>query len=160
MMQRSPQAIAIVVDEFGGTAGLITLKDLIAQITGDNLKLDSANELPVQFIDAQTFIVQAQINLEDANDLLGLDLPLHEEYQTLGGFLLYQYQRIPAQGETLNFNNLELTVISASGSRLHEIRIYRPEPEPESPNIDGFEDLEAEPMPGDRKENIEGDRPN
>ncbi len=160
MMQRSPQAIAIVVDEFGGTAGLITLKDLIAQITGDNLKLDSANELPVQFIDAQTFIVQAQINLEDANDLLGLDLPLHEEYQTLGGFLLYQYQRIPAQGETLNFNNLELTVISASGSRLHEIRIYRPEPELESPNIDGFEDLEAEPMPGDRKENMEGDRPN
>jgi CBS domain containing-hemolysin-like protein len=65
------------------------------------------------------------MNLEQVNELLNLNLPLIDEYQTLGGFILYQFQKIPAQGETLHFDNLELTVVSAEGPRLHQIRIHR-----------------------------------
>jgi hypothetical protein len=59
---------------------------------------------------------------------LDLHLPLIDEYQTLGGFLLYQYQRLPLQGEILHYDNLELTVVSAEGPRLDQIRIHRYEP--------------------------------
>ncbi len=127
MMQRSHQAIVIVVDEFGGTAGLVTLNDLIAQITGYDGKPEAHEDLAVKIIDEQNFLVQAQMNLEELNEVLQLNLPLIDEYQTLGGFLLYQFQKIPALGETLHYDNLELTVVSAEGPRLHQIRIYRQE---------------------------------
>jgi CBS domain containing-hemolysin-like protein len=130
LMQRSHLAMVMVVDEFGGTVGLVTLKDLIAEIIGDNPQPESTQELAVQFLDKQTVLVQAQMNLEEVNELLDLHLPLIDEYQTLGGFLLYQFQKIPRQGETLHHGNLELTVASAEGPRLHQIRIHRKEPTP------------------------------
>jgi CBS domain containing-hemolysin-like protein len=128
LMQRSHLAMVMVVDEFGGTVGLVTLKDLIAEIIGDNPNPDSPQEMAVQILDEQTFLVQAQMDLEEVNERLALNLPLTDEYQTLGGFLLYQFQKIPLQGETLLYDNLDLTVVSAEGPRLHEIRIHRHQP--------------------------------
>jgi len=127
LMQRSQLKMVIVVDEFGGTAGLVTLQDLIAEIIGDVQELGSASELAYALVDDNTFLVQARMNLEEVNEILGLDLPLTEEYQTLGGFLLYYWQKIPAQGETLNYQNMDFTVVSAQGPRLSQIRIYRKE---------------------------------
>lgn len=127
LMQRSHLAMVMVVDEFGGTAGLVTLQDLIAEIIGEHPESESTQELAVQILDEHTFLVQAQVNLEEVNELLDLSLPLTDEYQTLGGFLLYQYQKIPAQGEVLHYDNLDLTVVSAEGPRLHQIRIHRQE---------------------------------
>ena len=74
-------------------------------------------------LDDQTFIVQAQLSVEEVNELLNLDLPVTEDYQTLGGFLIYQLQKIPTQGEKLHYKNLEFTVISAEGQRLDKINI-------------------------------------
>jgi CBS domain containing-hemolysin-like protein len=128
LMQRSRLAMVIVVDEFGGTTGLVTLKDLIAEIIGDHPEPESTQELAVQILDEDTFLVQAQMDLEEVNKLLDLHLPLIDEYQTLGGFILYQYQRLPLQGEILHYDNLELTVVSAEGPRLDQIRIHRHEP--------------------------------
>ncbi len=128
LMQRSHLAMVLVVDEFGGTVGLVTLQDLIAEIIGGNSEPESAQDMAVQVLDEQTFLVQAQIHLEEVNELLNLDLPLTDEYHTLGGFVLYQFQKLPLQGETLNYENLELTVVSAKGPRLHQIRIHRHQP--------------------------------
>ena len=128
LMQRSHLAMVMVVDEFGGTAGLVTLEDLIAEIIGDRPEPESTQDLPVQILDEHTFLVQAQMSLEEVNDLLDLNLPLANDYQTLGGFMLYQLQKIPAQGETLLYDNLDLTVVAAEGPRLHQIRIRRQEP--------------------------------
>lgn len=127
LMQRSHLPMVIVVNEFGGTVGLVTLKDLIAEIIGNTPEPDSTQELAVQIIDDNTFLVQAQIGLEQVNELLNFDLPLTDEYQTLGGFLLYEFQKLPVPGETLIYKNLELTVMSAQGPRLHQIRIHRQE---------------------------------
>lgn len=128
LMQRSHLPMVIVVNEFGGTVGLITIQDLVAQIIGNTGELASTDELLVQNLDEQTFLVQAQMNLEELNDLLKLDLPLKDDYQTLGGFLLYQLQKVPAIGETLHYHNLEFTVTSAQGPRLQHIRIRRSQP--------------------------------
>jgi len=125
VMQRSHQAMVMVVDEFGGTVGLVTLKDVIAEIIGYEPESEDTQELSLQILDPQTFLVQAQMHLEEVNEILHLDLPLIDEYQTLGGFLLYQFQKIPLTGETLHYDNLDLTVVSASGPRLHQIRIHR-----------------------------------
>ncbi|ELR98013.1 hemolysin family protein [Gloeocapsa sp. PCC 73106] len=125
LMQRSSVKMVMLVDEFGGTSGLITLQDLIAEIIGDQRQRETDAESEVQIIDEQTFLVKAQMNLEDLNEFLGLDFPLTDEYQTLGGFVLYQWQKIPNQGETLKYDNLELTIVEASGPRLNLIQIRR-----------------------------------
>lgn len=127
LMQRSHLAMVMVVDEFGGTAGLVTLEDLIAEIIGEHPETESTEELAVQILDEHTFLVQAQMNLEEVNELLDLNLPVADEYQTLGGFLLYQFQKIPLQGEILSYDNFDFIVVSAEGPRLHQIRIHRQE---------------------------------
>jgi CBS domain containing-hemolysin-like protein len=132
LMQRSQLPMVIVVNEFGGTVGLVTIQDLIAEIIGNIGEPESTGELMMQSLDEQTFLVQAQMNLEDLNELLDLNLPPGNEYQTVGGFLLYHLQKIPAIGESLHYQNLEFTVVSAQGPRLHHIKIHRQEATPKS----------------------------
>ncbi|WP_414519553.1 hemolysin family protein [Nostoc sp. PCC 9305] len=125
MMQQEKPAMVMVVNEFGGTVGLVTIKDVIAEIIGDPNDLESSEDLLIQMLGEQKFLVQAQINLEDLNEVLHLNLPLTREYQTLGGFLLYELQKIPAKGEIFCYQNLEFTVVSIVGPRLHQIQLRR-----------------------------------
>jgi CBS domain containing-hemolysin-like protein len=125
LMQHSAQAMMMVVDEFGGTAGLITMKDLVAEIIGDIHEPEGEEEPTLQRQDAYTFLVQAQMDLEEVNDELELNFPIDEGYQTLGGFVIDRLQKIPTPGEQFRYGDLELTVISAEGPRLHQIQIYR-----------------------------------
>jgi CBS domain containing-hemolysin-like protein len=158
-MQKSGKSMVMVVDEFGGTAGLVTLKDLVAEIIGETHEPEDEEEPTIQILDERLFLVQAQMDLEEVNELLNLDLPLSEDYQTLGGFLIYQLQKIPEVGEIFKYDTCELTVMSAEGPRLHQIqlRLTDPilssdeddinlndvsEPEPDAPPIDDI-DLEA-----------------
>lgn len=141
LMQRSRQQMVMVVDEYGGTAGLVTLEDLIGEILGDTAEPVDREELSIQILDDRTFVVQAQMNLEEVNELLNLELPVTDDYQTLGGFLLFQLQKIPQPGEILRYRDWEFTVISAEGPRLHQIQIQRlealdPPTEPDLPEPD------------------------
>jgi len=125
LMQRSRQAMAIVIDEFGGTSGLITLQDLITEIIGDEGEPQNATVKSIKKLDEKTFLVSAQMSLEDINESLELDLPLAEDYHTLSGFLLDQWQKIPTQGETISYRNLDFTVIFAEENKLDQIKIKK-----------------------------------
>jgi len=125
VMQESSLKMVIIVDEFGRTAGLLTLKDLIGEILGTFSPSDESGTLEYQLLDESTFLVQAQMNLEDVNKALNLSLPLADEYQTLAGFVLHHWQKIPRVGEQLYYQNLEFTIISKVGPRLEQIKIYR-----------------------------------
>ena len=125
MMQQEKPAMVIVVNEFGATVGIVTIQDVIAEIIGNAGGRTVIDDLLVQMSEKQTFLVQAQINLEELNEVLHIDLPLAREYQTLGGFLLYQLQRIPNKGEIYTYDNLEFTVVSVIGPRLHQIEIRK-----------------------------------
>lgn len=128
LMQRSCLKTAMVVDEYGRTSGLITLEDLVEEILGKSApdeNEDHENGVILQRLDDETVLVEAQMNLAELNEILGLNLPLLENYQTLGGFLLYQWQKIPLPNETLSYQNLTFTVITAQGPRLEKIRVHR-----------------------------------
>ena len=124
-MQRSQQKMVVVLDEFGGTSGLITLHDLIAEIVGDAGVDRETGIEGVQKLDENTFLVSAQMNLEEVNEQLELTLPIADEYNTLGGFLLEQWQKIPHQGEKLQYEDLAFTVTIADSNRLYQILIHR-----------------------------------
>ncbi len=124
-MRRSHLKIVMVVDEFGGTAGLLSLTDLIEEIVGQEPREDQEENGRFQMVNPQQFIVNAQINLEELNQILGLELPLSDDYHTLGGFLLFKWQKIPKLGEMLPYENLIFTVESVQGPKLEQIGIQR-----------------------------------
>lgn len=124
-MQRTGQEMVMIVDEFGGTAGLVTLRDVTAEIIGDSAESDDDTDELVQQLENQAFLVKAQTDIETVNEQLQVNLPLTEEYQTLGGFLIYQMQKIPIEGDALIYGGFEWVVLSVEGPRLQDIRARR-----------------------------------
>lgn len=127
-MQRTGQEMVMVVDEFGGTAGLLTLQDLITEIIGDVYEPEQPTEMLVQMIENDTFLVRAQTDIEEVNELLDVNLPFAEDYQTLGGFLIFQLQKIPDEGDRFVYDGFEWTVLSVEGPRLQDILAHRLDP--------------------------------
>lgn len=117
--------MAIVVDEYGGVAGLVTLEDIMEEILGEiQDEYDQAEELPFQQINADEYVFQGRIDLDDLNDILGSNLP-KDEADTLGGFIFNRVGRVPIGGETMRVGDLTLTVENISGRRIRKVRIQR-----------------------------------
>jgi CBS domain containing-hemolysin-like protein len=135
MMQKYQLGVIMVREsEFDGTAGLVTLQDLIKAIIGIEDEASSPEDPQIEEQDNHTFMVQAQTDLEFINEQIGLDLPILEEYQTLGGFLMFQLQKIPVPGEMLAYQNLEIEVLTMEGPRLDQVCIRRI-PVPKEPSV-------------------------
>ena len=147
LMQRSRQSMVMVVDEFGGTAGLVTVQDLITEILGEPVESFPPEEPLVQILDDQSFLVQAQVDLEEISELLNLDLPQTEDYQTLGGFLLFQFQKVPTLQETLTYQGWQFTIVSIDGPRLNQIQIQPSDPAPIADDLLEFPDLNSDRPP-------------
>lgn len=123
LMQQADQGFAIVVDEYGGTAGLITLMDLMEEVFDGAAHRSVVSDPRFKLLDEQTYQIQAQVELEEVNDYLDLDFPLSETYSTLGGFLIHLLQHVPQVGETRQYNNAQLQVLSIDGTRLQWIQL-------------------------------------
>ncbi|MEO6197339.1 MAG: hemolysin family protein [Dehalococcoidia bacterium] len=124
-LQRTGHQMAVVVDEYGGTAGVITLEILLEELVGyvsDELR---RHEEEIVEVDERTFQVDAGISVHDANEELGIDLPEDEDYETMAGFVLARLGRIPAQGEEFTHDDLRITVTKVEGNRIEEITITR-----------------------------------
>jgi CBS domain containing-hemolysin-like protein len=125
IMQKSGKSMVMVVDEFGGTAGLLTLTDVTGEIIGDSHELEEDVEILVSMLDDQSFRVQAQTYIEEVNEILGVELPVAEEYQTLAGFLIHQLQKIPVAGDKVTYNQFEWTVTAVDGPKVLEVMAKR-----------------------------------
>jgi CBS domain containing-hemolysin-like protein len=121
-MQQFDRHITIAIDEFGNTAGLITRQDAISEMIGINVTPDRETQLLQRLADG-TFLIQAQINLEDLNAQLNIHLPLADDYRTLAGFMLNKLQHFPQDGESLDYGDWNLTVISTVGPRIDRVRV-------------------------------------
>lgn len=121
IMQKSGKSMVMVVDEFGGTAGLVTLTDVTGEIIGDSNEPEEDVEVLVSMLEDQSYRVKAQTYIEEVNELLGVDLPSEEDYQTLAGFLIHQLQRIPTTGDRVYYNGYEWTVTDVDGPKVLEV---------------------------------------
>lgn len=120
-IQKKRVHIAIVVDEYGGTAGLVTIEDLLEEIVGD-IQDEYDHESPeVQELARDTFIFNARVNLDEAADLLAIPLP-EEAADTLGGFIFSQLGHVPETGEALIYDGWRFTVLSVEARRIRQVR--------------------------------------
>jgi magnesium and cobalt exporter, CNNM family len=123
-MQQKKVSMAIVLDEYGGTAGLVTVEDLLEEIVGEIQDEYDLEEKPIQLINDHTAVVNARIHIEDVNQLLGLELPV-DEVDTVAGLVYSLLGRVPAQGETVSLPGAELRVEKTLGQRITKVRITR-----------------------------------
>ena len=116
--------MAILIDEYGGMAGAVTMEDLIEEIVGDLDDELEHDDQELTTIDERTSVVEGQIRLEDMNEQLDLHLP-EGDYETLAGFVLEQLGRLPQTGDSLTYNGIRLTVLEMQGPRIKQIEITR-----------------------------------
>jgi len=122
-MRSSHNQMSVVIDEYGGTSGVVTLEELVEEIVGRLSDELVAKEESVVRVDERTVEVNAQLRVDEVNDQLDLDLPEGEEYETVAGLILQRLQHVPAEGETLTSKDLELTVIQMKGPKIEKVRI-------------------------------------
>jgi putative hemolysin len=117
--------MAIVVDEYGGVAGIVTLEDIVEEIVGEiRDEYDQAEELLFQAVSEDEYIFQGRIDLDDFNDIMGTELP-NSEADTLSGLIYSRIGRVPTAGDNVLIKGLQLTVEQVSGQRIRKVRALR-----------------------------------
>jgi putative hemolysin len=123
-MRAQQTQLAVVLDEFGGTAGILTIEDLIEEVVGEIVsEYGSERRFILRHTD-QELVVDAELNLDDLNELWGLDLPT-EEVDTVGGFVYQQLGDIPSVGDSFGHDGLTFRVSSMRGRTIGVVRITR-----------------------------------
>ena len=133
-LRKTQNNIAIVLDEYGATAGLITLEDMLEEIVGEiRDEYDEDEEDLIRRIGPREYVVEAAMKLDDLNDQLGLDLE-SEDYDSIGGFIIGLLDHLPEEGEEVTHKNLRLVVDQVDRNRIDKIHLYiqEEETEPES----------------------------
>ena len=123
-MQRDRFQLAIVIDEYGGTAGLVTLEDLIEEIVGSIHDELDAGEKDVQIVDEKNFVVSGQSPLDEVNEMIDTNLQ-SAEFNTLGGLVFGLFGRMPKAGEQLRYRNLKLEVLELDGRKISKVKITK-----------------------------------
>ena len=125
-IQKTKIHMAVVVDEYGGTAGLVTIEDLLEEIVGEIFDEYDPEEVFVEEVEKNKFLVAAKTGISEINKMLGIELP-ETDCETIGGFLVSIFGKIPTVGEKIEYKGLEFTVEKVKQNRLSKIMIVKDE---------------------------------
>ena len=120
-MIKNKRSIAVVKDEYGGTAGIVTLEDLIEEIFGEISDELDKDEYSEKRISDNEYIFPARMEIKYLNKTYDLDIPESDDYETLGGFITWFHENIPVEGEVLRYRNFEITILKTSSIRLESV---------------------------------------
>lgn len=131
-LRKTQNNIAIVLDEYGATAGLITLEDMLEEIVGEiRDEYDEDEEDLIKKIGPKEYLVEAAMKLDDLNDQLGLKLE-SEDYDSIGGFIIGLLDHLPEEGEEVTFDNLKFVVEKVDRNRIESVHLYIMDPDQNS----------------------------
>ncbi len=122
-LMQQKRSLAIVVDEFGGTSGLVSMEDLVEQIFGDIEDEHDTNSSIAKKIGENEYIFSGRVEIEKANEEFGLKLPESDEYQTIGGLILHEYQSFPKMHETIAIGNFQFKIIKVTATKIELVKL-------------------------------------
>ena len=117
------KSLAIVVDEFGGTSGLVSLEDIVEEIFGDIEDEHDSNNYIARRTDDGEYLLSARLEIEKANEMLDLDLPENDDYMTVGGLILHEYQSFPKLNEIVKIGKLEFKIIKSTMTKIELVKL-------------------------------------
>ena len=123
MLMQQKRSLAVVVDEFGGTSGLVSLEDVMEEITGEIEDEHDNHKYVAKQIGNREYIISARLEIEKVNELFGLSLPESDEYMTLGGLILHEYQSFPKLNEIIQIGNFEFKIIKNTATKIELVRL-------------------------------------
>jgi magnesium and cobalt exporter, CNNM family len=167
--------MAIVSDEYGSVVGLVTIEDLVEEIVGDIQDEYDVEEALFERVRDNEYIIDAKLPVEEFDELVGRELP-EGDYETLGGFVIAQLDKIPITGDVVHFEDLTITVLGTKGRRVTKVRVMRQSPEEleaaqslqetqeasagqsgETGNAERTEDVERAPLNGAEQRSLHPD---
>lgn len=120
--------IALVLDEYGGIGGVLTIEDLLEEIVGEiRDEFDNEEEESIKEIDDNRYEVDAMLDIETINKTLNIELPISEDYESLGGLIMSELGKIPAIGDIVDFQDVKLVVVEVEKMRVSKVEIQRGE---------------------------------
>ena len=120
---KQKKSLAVVVDEFGGTAGIISLEDIIEELFGEIEDEHDVDDLIAKRTDDGSYLLSARLEIERANELFGLHLPVSDEYQTLAGFILYRYKNFPKMHEVIQIDQFQLKIMKVESNKIELVSL-------------------------------------
>jgi CBS domain containing-hemolysin-like protein len=120
-MRETRMHMVIVIDEFGTTEGIVTMEDITEEIVGEILQ--SGEEEPVEIVDDRTAILKGEVNIDEVNETLDVDIPEGEEFETLAGFIFNRAGRLVEEGETIEYDGLDIYVERVENTRILKARL-------------------------------------
>jgi Hemolysins and related proteins containing CBS domains len=122
-LMQQKRSLAVVVDEFGGTSGLVSLEDIVEEITGEiEDEHDNTNHVAKQLSDGE-YILSARLEIEKINEMFSLNLPESDEYMTLGGLILHEYQSFPKLNEVVKIDKFEFKIVKNTATKIELVRL-------------------------------------
>ena len=126
MMQtflQQKKSLGVVIDEFGGTSGIISLEDIVEEIFGDiEDEHDNSNYIAQKNPDG-SYLLSARLEIDKVNDLFSLDIPESEDYMTIGGFILHEYENFPKLNEVVRIGRFEFKIIKNTMTKIELVRL-------------------------------------
>jgi len=126
-LQEKQTHLAIVADEYGGTAGIITIEDILEEIVGEIMDEHDNEESLISVLDEDSVVVDARLEIEKLEKHFDLELP-EGDFESVGGFIIHLLGKIPEKGEQITFGNLEMTIRSADERKIYKIKVTRHQP--------------------------------
>jgi CBS domain containing-hemolysin-like protein len=117
------RSVAVVVDEFGGTSGMITVEDIIEEIFGEIEDEHDSEEFTEEKLGENIFRFSTRIEIDYLNNKFNLELPESEEYETLGGHIISEFQSIPKKGEVISIGQFKFTILKADNTKIEEVKL-------------------------------------
>ena len=126
LMQRK-KSIAVVIDELGGTAGMVTLEDIVEELFGDIEDEHDRQKRVAKRLDERTFIFSGRMEIDDINEKFGLTLPEDEDFMTVAGYILDHHPSIPSQGQVLEIGDLRFEILRSTSTKIVLVKMTLPE---------------------------------
>ena len=123
LFMQQKKSLAVVVDEFGGTSGIVALEDLVEQIFGEIEDEHDTTSYVAKSIGNGEYVMSGRLDIEKANELFALDLPESDEYQTIGGLILHEYQSFPKAHEIITLGNFQFRILKVTATKIELVKL-------------------------------------
>jgi CBS domain containing-hemolysin-like protein len=123
LFMQEKKSIAVVVDEFGGTSGIVSLEDIVEEIFGEiEDEHDNSNYVAKKLHDNE-YLLSARLEIEKVNEMFELDIPESDEYMTIGGYILNKYQSFPKLNELVTIDNFQFKIVKNTTTKIELVQL-------------------------------------